>query len=222
MKKSKSEVALMIVEICLIATLALFLILNIIFTTRPIRFVDRYYYNDSWHYAYYYRSLLSKMMEVPLLTIIFSSISLLVAPLIFILRKKKFIKFICMFFFIAASGLALAAGIVGVGDYNIDEAIPLIVFGGVEILITIAYFILVLIFGLVSSSSSSSSSPSKALKCLDVLKKEGLLTEEEYQAKKELLNKQKEEENEVDPNICPGCGKRKHPKDKKIKAIFLA
>ena len=177
-------------------------------TSIPFSVTNRYYSGSQWYSVTSQRTLFYYEEALSILGVIFSGISLLLTPLLFILRKKKVFKFIYMFFLFAAAGVSLANGICNL-DYSHSAApIVLIVLAGIELAIGFVYFISVL---KVRFEPKLSKPSNKLLKKLDALKKEGLLTEEEYEAKKALLPKQTKVD---DPYVCPECGERRHQKDK--------
>lgn len=198
MDKNKKESILNILEICLISVIAVLLFVSVIFTA--IKFETVYtYYSSGWHSTTRYLNMFYYETALSVLVAVFSGITLLVTPLVLIFRKKKFFKFIYLFFLFASSGVILADGICNTDYFSNNEPVALIVFGGLALIIAIAYFVLFIIkpkcLGLNSSEET---------------KKKELIAEEKHETKNDLILKVDKEE----PSLCPQCGKTRQPGDR--------
>lgn len=203
MKKSKAELILFIINIIIVVIATGLLIGNILLSVIPYRMA----------YGYRSKSLMDYSTALSVLVVVFSGLSLLSSPFTFLL-KKKVINIFHIAFTFAAGGVALGLGISESGRFLDSQEIIVLVFGGILIFFGVILTGILVATSILSLERKSSKKNNCALKSLEALKKEGLLSEEEYNEKLQVIKEKEKEEVKADPDICPECGKRRHKGDK--------
>ena len=201
-----------IIKNILLGVLIAFLITSIFFCL--IKGDGRYYdyvYNSSYggyiyDYVIRFKSPMYFCETLSILVIVFSGICLVLTPFLFAFRKNKILILIYILFLLGSAGVYLALGI-DLDYYLLGcRGVLIIVFSGVEIL-----FGFFLIFtAILSFFEKNNENLKKIIKSLNILKENGLLTDEEYNSKMETITKRKND----DPDVCPKCGRRRNDGEK--------